>query len=135
MLPQDHFLIAGIVITPVAIMTGDHSLLDIGKWIVVGGAASVAIDIDVAVTIQLKSNKFKILKKYKKPKNVFKDLRGLINALFKTGLIKTTIVSHLIISTLFILLSYLYWNNFFIPISIGVISHLLSDIPNIRFFK
>jgi hypothetical protein len=49
-----------------------------------------------------------------------------------TGVLGTGLKTHLISSAAIILLCRLFASDYFVPISVAVLSHILSDIPNMR---
>ncbi len=126
MLPHKHFLIAEIIILIIGLFF-PLSFIGLVKWVLIGGLFAVLIDIDSAIL----SFFSKELKNYR---NVFKKYDEFMNLLVRTGLIKLLVLTHLLISAVFILGSYLYFDIYLIPISAGVISHLISDMWELRKF-
>ncbi len=135
MLPHNHFLIAGLVIAPVGIVLfPEKSIAEIGKWVLIGGLLSSAIDLDVYALTILKSRKEKRLKPFRNPFEIYRNFGLFMDTIFETGLWKIGGVMHFILSTLLVLLSYIFSSAYFIPVALGVISHIISDIPNLRRF-
>ncbi len=133
MLPHNHFLIASIVITIVGILFfPEKSAIEIGKWILFGGLLSAAIDFDVCALTILKSKKEKRLKPFTNPIEIYRKFNQFMDAITETGVLKTGLKIHLLSSILFILIFYFFINNYFIPVTLGVVSHLISDIPNLQ---
>ena len=133
MLPHNHFLIASIVITLVGILFfPEKSIMEIGRWVLIGGLLSAAIDLDVCALTLLKSKKENRLKPFRNPIEIFRKFNQFMDAITETGVLKTGLKIHLISSILLILISYFFMDNYFIPVTLGVVSHLISDIPNLQ---
>lgn len=133
MLPNHHFVISAFIIGIVSIILfPEMGLGKIGLWIFMGGFISAAIDLDVIALVMLKSKKEKRLKPFKDPREIFRNFNGFMDILAITGVLRTALATHIIFSSVIILVFYLGANQFFIPVTIGVISHLLSDIPNLK---
>jgi len=133
MLPHTHFLIAGLIIALVAvILFPEKSLTEIGEWVLVGGLISSAIDLDIIALVLLKSKEEKRLKPFRNPLEIYRRFGSFMDTITKTGVLKIGLITHLIFSALVISLSYLFSITYFIPVSLGVASHIVSDIPNLR---
>ena len=133
MLPHNHFLIAGLTITPVAITVfPEKSPVEIGEWILVGGLLSAAIDLDIIALVYLKSKKEKRLRPFRNIWEIFRKFKLFKDTITETGVLRTGMKTHLLFSILVVLLFYFYLNNYFLPAALGVISHIISDIPNLR---
>lgn len=133
MLPHNHFIVADLAITvAVAVSYPQMPALELGQWILVGGIISAAIDLDIMTLVFLRSKKDGRLKPYKNPLKVYKKYQEFIAVLIETGLLKTGIITHLLLSAAIILFFYYFYNNLLMPVSIGVITHLLTDILIIR---
>lgn len=136
MLPHNHFIIADLAITAAAaIHYPQIPAFELGKWILAGGSASAAIDLDIITLVLLKSKKDGRLKPYKNPLKVFADFKPFMKTIAETGLLKTGMATHLIISAATCLFFYFYCHAYFIPILIGIITHLLEDTPHMRYLK
>jgi len=133
MLPQYHFLIAALVITPIALLFyPELTLAGVGLWVLYGGFLSAAIDLDIIALVQLRSKEDNRLKPFTKPIEIFRKFSLFMDTLFETGLLRTAMKTHFILGTIFIIGFYLSSNQYFIPVTLGVTSHLVSDTPNIR---
>lgn len=133
MLPHNHFISAGAVIYAVAIILfPGKPVAEIIEWILFGGVLSAAIDLDVFALVLLKSSQENRLKPFRNPIEIYRNFRSFMNVVFKTGLWKIGLITHLILCILLVLLSHLFLNAYFIPATLGVISHIISDIPNLR---
>ena len=133
MLPHNHFLIAGLIIAPVGIVLfPEKSMGEIGEWVLIGGLLSSAIDLDVYILTILKSKKEKRLKPFRNPFEIYRKFKLFMDTITETGVLKIGLKIHLFSSTLIILICYLFLNSYLIPVTLGVVSHLISDIPNLR---
>ena len=133
MLPHNHFLIAGLVIAPVGIVLfPEKSISEIGEWVLIGGLLSSAIDLDVYILTILKSRKEKRLKPFRNPFEIYRKFKLFMDTITETGVLKIGLKIHLFSSTLIVLICYLFLNSYLIPVTLGVVSHLISDIPNLR---
>jgi len=133
MLPHKHFLISGLIIAPVGIVLfPEKSMGEIGEWVLIGGLLSSAIDLDVYILTILKSKKEKRLKPFRNPFEIYRKFKLFMDTITETGVLKIGLKIHLFSSTLIILICYLFLNSYLIPVTLGVVSHLISDIPNLR---
>jgi len=132
MLPHKHFIVALVLIVIVALVFYPAlSTMDLVLWVVVGGIISAAIDLDVMVLLNT-AKLPKKLEKYAKPAGVFKDYKGFMRALCETGVVKKVIVTHFSFSAVLILLFYFFANFYFVPVLLGVLSHLATDIRDVK---
>jgi uncharacterized membrane protein YagU involved in acid resistance len=133
MLPHKHFLISGLTIFLAAILLfPEKSVIGIGKWVLIGGLLSSAIDLDIYILVLLKSGKEDRLKPFRNPLGIYRNFESFMDTIFKTGLWKIGLVTHLAFSALLILLPYIFSSSYFVPVALGVISHIITDIPNLR---
>ena len=133
MLPHTHFIIASVAITPAAIvLSPERSVGNVVAWILVGGLISAAIDLDICTLVLLKSKRERRLQPFRNPLTIHRRFKEFMDTITETGLLKLGIKTHLVFSTLVILLFYFLCRTYFIPVTIGVVSHLISDIPNLR---
>lgn len=132
MLPDRHFLVASLIILSfILILYPEKSLIEIGEWILIGGVISSAIDLDVIALVFLKSKEEYRLKPFRNLLLIYQKFDLFMDTIIKTGILRTVIKTHLISSCLILLLFYFFSNIYFIPVMLGVISHLVSDIPNL----
>ncbi|MBU0730257.1 MAG: hypothetical protein KKE17_03360 [Proteobacteria bacterium] len=132
MLPHNHFIIAGLVIAPVALIAGQNPGVDqLGLWIAAGGLASVLVDLDVVALVYLRAAKEDRLKPYRNPVKIFTKFKEFMRIIADCGLLKTAMQTHFLLSAILLLLVYCFGKDLIIPVALGVISHLVSDIPNI----
>ncbi|MFA5116901.1 MAG: hypothetical protein WC486_06450 [Candidatus Omnitrophota bacterium] len=133
MLPDKHFLIAGLVIAPVAVVLPEQrSVLGVTQWVLAGGLASVAVDLDVIALVLARSGKEERLKQFRNPVQIQRKFNLFMDTIAETGILKTAMKTHFIISAVLILLSYCFLRPYFLPVTLGVVSHLLSDAPHLR---
>ncbi|MFH1259657.1 MAG: hypothetical protein ABII74_07615 [Elusimicrobiota bacterium] len=131
MLPHNHFLIAGLVIAPVGLL--DHKTISqVIQLALVGGFASSALDLDVYISVLLKSRQESRLKKFTNPLTIYRQFDLFMDTLMETGIWKTGLWTHPFLSIAIILLTYIYWPAFYLPVALGLISHLISDVPNLK---
>lgn len=133
MMPHKHFLVSTILIIFVVLFFFPTlSPIQFLVWILLAGIFSVIVDIDMLILIPLSRDK-KILpyRNFSYLNNHFNQFMKLIS---KNGIMKTSLKTHILLSLFFIATAYFFINTYFIPIIIGVISHLLSDIPNLRYY-
>jgi len=135
MLPHHHFLISVIITIPISIFFFPLlSVIEILLWVLISGFVSILIDMDIIILINIKKDDR--LNQFKNPKMIFKEFKLFMDTIDETGVLKTAMITHIIISLSFIVIFYLFINILFIPCLLGVISHIASDVPNInRVFK
>ncbi len=133
MLPQNHFAISGLTIAAVAYAAyPEKSALDISKWALFGGILSAAVDLDIVAIVFLKSNKHKKLKRFRNILNIFRDFNGFKDTMAETGALKTGMISHLLLSVVLVVFFYLFSGDYIIPAVIGIVTHLITDLPSYR---
>jgi len=133
LLPHNHFLIAGLAMSSFAVaLWPDKSLQDIVEWVVIGGLISAALDLDIVTLVWLKSQTVERLKLFRNPLAIYCQFDLFMEAITETGILRTGLISHLCISTIIVLLSRLFAQLCLAPVTIAVLSHILSDIPNRR---
>lgn len=133
MLPHRHFLIAGLVIAPISVVLfPEKSLEEIWGWVLIGGILSASIDLDIYALVLLKSRTESRLKPFRNPLEIYQNFGLFMDTIFKTGLWKIGLVTHLTLSALLILLPYVFSSAYFVPVALGVISHIITDMPNLQ---
>jgi hypothetical protein len=50
----------------------------------------------------------------------------------ETGTLKTILITHMIFSLIIVLLFYLFLESYIIPVTFGILTHLLTDIKYIK---
>jgi hypothetical protein len=133
MLPHNHFAISGLTIAAVTYAAyPEKSIMDISKWALFGGILSAAVDLDVVILVYLKSQKDRRLRRFRNIVNIFRDFNGFKDVMAETGVLKTGMISHIILSAVLVVFFYLFSGDFFIPALLGITTHLITDVPNYR---
>jgi len=133
MLPHNHFAIAGLAIIPAAYALHPESAIqNIGTWVLVGGIASAAIDLDIVTLVLLRSRKDKSLRLFRNPIEIFRRFPLFMDTITETGVLRTGMKTHFVMAAIIPLLFLLFAKNYIVPVSVAVLSHILSDIPNMR---
>ncbi len=133
MLPQKHFAISGLTIAAVTFAAyPEKSVMEISKWALFGGILSAAIDMDVVILVYLRSRKDLRLRRFRNMLNIFRDFNGFKDVMAETGVLKTGMISHLLLSAVLVVFFYLFSGDYFIPAVLGVATHLITDLPNYR---
>ncbi|MFQ6087463.1 MAG: hypothetical protein ACE5K0_00995 [Candidatus Methanofastidiosia archaeon] len=132
MLPHSHFAIAGIFIVGVSfVFYPENTFKDLIFWILVGGTVSAAIDLDIILILFIKSRKDETLKPYLNVVAIYKNFKEFMDFITEKGILRIGMKTHLTISFALLLVSHLFFKEFFIPVGVGIISHLLSDFQYI----
>lgn len=90
------------------------------------------IDLDILVLVLARSRKEPLLKIYRNPLRIFSNFKDFMNAITKTGVLKTGMITHLLGSAIVLLIAAHFLKPYVLPIMLGIISHIVSDIPNLR---
>ncbi len=134
MLPHNHFIISGLAAVPAAALLSPEK--PVVEWALISGFLSAAVDYDVYILVLLKSVKEDKLKPFRNPLEIFRKYKLFMDTIAETGVLRIGLKTHLIIPALIVLLSYFFANAYFIPAAVGVVTHIISDIPNLwRFVK
>jgi hypothetical protein len=132
MLPDKHFLIACLVTAPVALTLPDHrSVIGVAQWALASGLVSAAIDIDVYALVLAGSGKEERLRQFRNPLQMQRKFKLFMETIADTGVLKAAMKTHFVISAAVILLAWYFFNPYFLPVALGVISHLISDLPHL----
>lgn len=136
MLPHKHFLIAAlfIFVAVIAFFSRMESI-EVIKWVIVGGFISAAIDLDVYTIVLLKAGKENKLKSFRNPIEIYRNYKTFMDTIFATGVAKIGLITHLVFPIFIILVFYFLFSDYFIPVVIGVLSHIISDLPNFKRLK
>jgi hypothetical protein len=132
MLPQNHFVISSVAMIPVAAVVSSQNIPQAAGWVLLAGAVSAAIDLDVLALIYLAGEKHPGFRLFYNPLNLFTKFKLFMETLVGTGQLKTAMKSHFTTFILLPVLAWFLWPAYFLPIAVAVVTHLLSDIPNIR---
>ena len=132
MMPHKHFIVSTIfVVLIVWLFFPSLSYAQIGIWILIAGLFAILVDMDSAFLLYAsKDKKLKPFRNYFYLNSHFNQFMKLIS---DNGIMKTALRTHIIFSAICIAIAYLFIHTYLIPITIGVLSHLLSDIPNLRY--
>jgi len=129
MMPQYHSVIAAVVTAVVSLaLYPGNSHVTLLVWVVASAIVAAVIDLDVMAHVAVAAKHDPGLKRWTDPRNVGKDFRGFIEALRAKGILKRAGVTHLVISIAFILLTWSLSPSLLVPVSIGVATHLATDL-------
>lgn len=133
MMPHKHFIVSTIfVVLIIWLFFPSFSYTQILIWIIIAGIFSIIVDFDSAFLLY--TSKDKKLKPFKNFFYLNRHFNQFMKIIAKNGIMKTALRTHIILSVIYVLIAYFFIYSYFIPISIGVASHLLSDIPNLRYY-
>lgn len=133
MLPHTHFLIAGLAIAPVAAaLYPEKTAGEVAEWAFIGGLLSAAIDLDIVALVLLRSRRDDRLRLFRNPVEIYRKFRLFMDMITETGVLRTGLMTHLAGSAIVILICVLFASSYIVPAALAVLSHLLSDIPNLR---
>ena len=133
MLPHNHFLIAGLAITPVALyLSPERPGSEIVEWVLVGGFASACIDLDILTLVLLKSRENERLRVFRNPIEIFRRFAHFMDVIVETGVLRIGLKTHLVMSAFIMAACVLAAPAYIVPVAIGVLSHILSDLQYIR---
>jgi hypothetical protein len=129
LLPHSHFAIAALAIVPATYALHPGSTLqNVGVCVLVGGIASAAIDLDII----LRSRTEQRLRFFRNPVEIFRRFPLFMETITETGVLGTGMRTHLAMAAIIPLLFAYFADRYIVPVSIAVLSHILSDIPNMR---
>jgi hypothetical protein len=131
MLPHNHFIISTLTIGPVAIVYAGKVEV-VFLWVLVGGLVSMVMDLDVIILVFFRSGAEKRLQPYRNPVLIFREFDRFMTVLKETGLRDTVLKTHFITSAVIPPIFYFLWPAVIIPVALGVISHLFSDLAHIN---
>ena len=72
------------------------------------------------------------MRPFRNPLEIYRKFKLFMNTITDTGVQKTALKTHLVFSVIILSFFYLFTNAYFVPVVLGIASHLLSDIPNVR---
>ena len=127
MLPHKHFLISAAVMAPFSIKTPE--------WILVAGLTSAVIDLDVIALVWVNAGKHDNLMQFKNPINIFSRFKVFMETIHKTGVLKYAMMTHFLLAALVAITAGIFCRPYLIPVAVGAVTHILSDIPNMRLLK
>ncbi|HEB02941.1 MAG TPA: hypothetical protein ENI12_06895 [Nitrospirae bacterium] len=133
MLPHKHFAIAGLAIAPVALLVSPlKTLSEILEWVIAGGLISALLDLDLVALVNIKSRNVEALRPFRRPRTIFRQFGKFMGVVTETGVLRTAMKTHWLIAIIIATAFYFGHSPLFIPVLIGLLSHLATDLPNIR---
>ncbi len=142
MLPQNHFMVAAVVTA--AVIYGfypemiDELLIDPASgiwpwlgWVLLAGTVAALIDLDVIILTRRAAKTDPELVPWSDPMVATKDLEVFLVVLYRKGLFRTIMWTHLAFAVVATLLAYLLAPSVLVPVAIGVWSHIATDVPYI----
>ena len=133
MMPQYHAVIAAVVTAAVgSTLFPDNSITTLLVWVAVSAVVAAVIDLDVMAHVARAAKRDPALKHWTDPRNVGKDFRGFIEALRAKGILRMAGATHMGISIAFILIAWLLSPDLLVPVLIGVVTHLATDVQYLR---
>jgi hypothetical protein len=69
---------------------------------------------------------------FRNPVEIYRQFRIFMDTITDTGVLRTGLKTHLLSSLAILLLYRLLAPDYLVPISVAVLSHILSDIPNMK---
>jgi len=133
MMPQYHSVIAAVVTAVVgAVLYPDDALSKLLVWVVASAVVAAVIDLDVMFHVARAAKHDSSLERWTDPRNVGRDFRGFIEALREHGLLRLAGVTHLGISTMIVVVTWLLLPSLLVPVLIGVVTHLATDIQYLQ---
>ena len=131
MLPHNHFIVSTLTIAPVAVVYSGKAE-EVLLWVLVGGLVSIVMDLDVIILVFLRSGAEKRLQPYRNPLLIFRDFDRFMTVLQETGVRDTVLKIHFMTAAVIPPIFYFLWPAVIIPVALGVISHLLTDLADIH---
>ena len=125
-------MISALSAVPVAAFVYPQNYPAIAGCALIAGAVSAAIDPDVVFWVFIKGITIPSFRRFYNPIKIFTEFKLFMQTLTDTGVIKLAMASHILIFLGLPFLAYRFWPAYLLPISIAVVTHFLSDIPNIR---
>jgi|Deesub1362A_J573_1020465.scaffolds.fasta_scaffold06055_4 uncharacterized membrane protein YagU involved in acid resistance len=135
MLPHSHFIVSALAIFTLSLPFLPVGASELAGWIIVGGLVSALIDLDVVALVYWRSRSDSDLKPFTNPVELYKNYERFLDVIGEREILRTAFKTHFLISILFILLFYLFSPRYFIPVAIGVVTHVLSDLPSLQKFR
>ncbi len=130
MMPQSHFAVAAVVTVLAAVLLyPDLDLEGVVRWIVVAGLAAAVIDLDVMLLVRWRARTDPDLRPYTDPRVVARELRPMLVVLHRKGLLVRVAAPHMASALALTVASYYLAPSLLVPVSLGVWSHLVSDVP------
>jgi hypothetical protein len=132
MLPHWHLVIGAAVAAVVWWAVGPDPLWTMAAWSAVAGAVGAGIDLDIMAIVRRAGAKDAEVAPWADPRAVFADFKGFLRMLRAKGLLRTAAVSHVTIGVLLVASSWLLVPDYVVPVAVGVVTHLASDVQYLR---
>jgi len=133
MMPQYHAVIAAVVTAAVGLaLYGDDPITTLLVWVASSAVVAAVIDFDVMAHVSRAAKHDPSLQRWTDPRNVGRDFRGFIEALRAKGLLKRARVTHLGTSVALVVVTWLLMPSLLVPVLIGVVTHLGTDVQYLR---
>ena len=142
MLPQNHFMVAAVVTAAVIYGFYPEMIEDLLHdpstgvwpwlgWVVLAGTVAALIDLDVIILTRRAARTDPELVPWSDPTVATKDLEVFLVVLYRKGLFRTIMWTHLAFAVVATLLAYLLAPLVLVPVAIGAWSHIATDVPYI----
>ncbi len=130
MLTHIHFVVAMIaVLVAEFIISPERSAGDMLFLSIAAGFISALMDLDVVILVHIKSKHNEKLRQFRNPVKIYREFDSFLRISSELQLLRYTLASHILFSALILLLSYMFFEWFFMPSALGIVSHLITDIP------
>ncbi len=129
MLTHHHLLIAFTAVLMAELAASPESSGNAFILATLAGMVSSLMDLDALVLVYAKSKGDERLRRFRNPLEIYREYDLFLKTASELGLFRYTSVTHISVSLIILSLSYLFFRWFFVPAILGVISHLISDIP------
>jgi len=131
MLPHAHLIIAAITIAPVAFtLFGGYKLVIL--WVIVGGLTTLLMDLNAFTLVLVFARSHESLRPYCNPFRIYRDFAGFMTTMAEADTLNTVYRFNLITGAVAPIIVYLFWPGLAVPVVLGVLTHLLSDVPGLR---
>ncbi len=132
-MPQHHAAIAAVAAAAAGLaMVPGHPVATLLAWVAASAAAAAVIDLDVMAHVGWAARTDASLARWTDPRNVGGDFGGFIGALRAKGLLRRAGATHLAISAAIALITWLLAPPLLVPVLVGVLTHLASDLRYLR---
>jgi len=140
MLPQNHFMVAAVVTAAVIYGFYPEMIEDLLNdpssgiwpllgWVVLAGTVAALIDLDVIILTRRAARTDPELVPWSDPMVATKDLEAFLVVIYRKGLFRVVMWTHLAFGVVVTLLAYLLAPSVLVPVAIGAWSHLATDVP------
>ena len=119
---------------PVA-MIAPQSHVGLLNLVLISGAVSAAIDLDVIFLIYLRGKKYPAMHLFYNPIKIFTHFKLFMDTFTDSGLLRIAMMSHMVIFFALPVLAYVFWPDYFLPVIVASVTHFLCDLPSMRRLK